>query len=371
MRRILFIDNQVPLFDQSAGARSTLLYLKLFKSMGHDVTFFAYDSNAEKSYTKKLLDLGVKIRLRSNNKILWRLRIFWDSLLNDVVFLNRPDITRNVIRYLAPRSLKRSIYQCHDLHCIRLQRENEITKDSSINSAIIRYREIEKYIYKRIHTALTFSSFEKEIIEKEFGHSRTHVVPLLFFDESPPAINDFANRKNLLFVGGFNHSPNIDAVLWLVNEIIPKVKIAIPNINLYVVGSNTPDSIKSLSSDSVKIFGRVDDQKIDEIYSSIRMVVVPLRYGAGVKGKVIEAIQKRIPLVSTTIGIEGIPELGSILKPSDTAADFASEIVRTYLSENFLRRMSIDFDCYAKKHFSLQGVRELMGRILEAAACRA
>ena len=103
---------------------------------------------------------------------------------------------------------------------------------------------------------------------------------------------DFKNRQDLLFIGGFNHPPNLDGLMWFVKEVYPIVTSNLEEVRLHVVGSNMPQHVKELASKNIVIEGYMDDVDLMTLYEKVRLSIVPLRYGAGVKGKVLEALKK-------------------------------------------------------------------------------
>ena len=121
--------------------------------------------------------------------------------------------------------------------------------------------------------------------------------------------DDFAEREGLLFVGGFAHPPNADAVLWFAREIFPLIRRELPDVKFYVAGSRVTDEIKALEEpgNGIIIKGFVSEEELAQLYGHCRVVVVPLRYGAGVKGKVVEAIYNGAPIVTTSTGQRGFP----------------------------------------------------------------
>ena len=140
----------------------------------------------------------------------------------------------------------------------------------------------------------------------------------------------FENRKDLLFVGGFNHPPNKDGVLWFVRDILPSLVEQVPDIKLHIVGSNTPNEIRKLAGEHVIVDGFVSDEELAGLYRSCRVVVAPLRYGAGVKGKIIEALYNRSAVVTTSIGAEGIPSENNPFAIADTPEDFSKAVLAAY-----------------------------------------
>jgi glycosyltransferase involved in cell wall biosynthesis len=137
--------------------------------------------------------------------------------------------------------------------------------------------------------------------------------PIFFFDDATLAAARKAllgistrNSLEILFVGGFNHTPNIDGICWFVDAVFPLLNSTVPGIHLHIVGSNAPPEVTKLSSRQISVHGRLSDAKLDELYTCVDASIVPLRYGGGVKGKVIEAMAKGVPVVTTDIGAQGI-----------------------------------------------------------------
>lgn len=168
-------------------------------------------------------------------------------------------------------------------------------------------------------------------------------------------------KKNLLFVGGFGHPPNIDAVLWFANEIFPHILISYPDIIWYIVGSKPPQEIMNLQSNNIVIKGFVSDEELHSLYQSCRLVVVPLRYGAGVKGKVIESIYEQCPLITTPVGAEGISTLEGVFVVAAADKSMADTIIRLYNDEDVLQNMMSKSPEYINTYFTKKQVIDVLG----------
>ena len=168
---------------------------------------------------------------------------------------------------------------------------------------------------------------------------------------------DFAKREGLLFVGGFAHPPNADAVLWFAKEIFPYIREQLPDIKFYVVGSKVTDEIKALEQpgNGIIIKGFVSEEELAGLYASCKVVVVPLRYGAGVKGKVVEAIYNGAPIITTSTGAEGIPQVEQVLEVEDDPKTFADKTVALYQDNDRCRQMCEGTQKYIREHFSMDG----------------
>ena len=131
----------------------------------------------------------------------------------------------------------------------------------------------------------------------------------------------------LLFVAGFNHPPNIDAAVWFVETVLPSLRDSIPGLRLHIAGSNPSQVVLDLASDDVTVHGYVSDEELISLYGRAACAVVPLRFGAGVKGKVLEAIRYGVPLVTTSIGAEGIPDALEVMRVADDPQGFAQAVL--------------------------------------------
>jgi glycosyltransferase involved in cell wall biosynthesis len=126
----------------------------------------------------------------------------------------------------------------------------------------------------------------------------------------------------------------------------------VPGIKLIVVGSNVPETVQRKATENVIIKGFVSDQELQQLYNTVKMVVIPLRFGAGLKGKTVEAMVNGLPFVSTSFGLEGLNGIDSWLKPYDSEQDFAAEIISMYNDHQALQVMSANMVDYSEKNFT-------------------
>jgi O-antigen biosynthesis protein len=226
-------------------------------------------------------------------------------------------------------------------------------------------KEMETGIFKKSDIILTPSVDEKEIIHSLSDTFNVETILPFFFKKPAVLIRNFEQRNNILFVGGFGHLPNVDAVEWFCKEVWPIVQSKIPGAKFIIAGSNPPDSIINLKSDSILVKGFVSEQELNELYNSVKIAVIPLRYGAGVKGKTVEAMYNGLPIVSTSFGIEGMPgEYTSFLKAYDNKLAFASEIISLYTDEKALQKASLLETDYINTYFTQQAAATQIKRLL-------
>ncbi len=171
---------------------------------------------------------------------------------------------------------------------------------------------------------------------------------------------------DLLFVGSYGHPPNRDAALWLASEIFPAVLRARPNARLILAGSAPTQSILSLAGPAISVPGRLTEQALSELYDSARVVLAPLRFGAGVKGKVLEALSLGVPLVTTSVGAQGIPDLGAIVPVVDDTEHLVAATVRLLIDDVAWLTQSRVQANYASEHFSQAAFETSLMRALSA-----
>jgi GT2 family glycosyltransferase len=308
-KTVLMIDHYVPQFDKDAGSRTVYAYLKAFVKLGYNVKFFGENFNRHEPYTSALQKLGIEVLYGpyyQRNYKEW-LKINGKNI--DIVFFNRPHITKEFIDDVIPLCPKaKFIYYGHDLHNVRIQREYELKGDKNLLKEAKQWKEIEYNIFKKVDLIYYPSIVEKEILDKDKAVKNKNVKVLqpYFFDEVKPFEYNFNERKDILFVGGFSHAPNLDGIMWFIDNAFNKILEKYPEIVLHIAGSYPPESLKAKENKNIVVEGFVSDEKLQSLYSSVRLVVVPLRYGAGIKGKVIEAMSKGTPVITTSCGAEGI-----------------------------------------------------------------
>lgn len=170
-----------------------------------------------------------------------------------------------------------------------------------------RLKKYEEHIVKCINPSfVTFvSTDDKEYYSKWMGFKdKLELIPVgADSRKKDDGINKNQDGKIILFVGKMSAEPNIDAVTWFSKEVFPNIKKEMLDVKFYIVGRDPSDAIKKLASDSITVTGGVES--VEEYYTHADLVVLPLRYGGGVKIKLLEAISYKKPIVSTSIGVEG------------------------------------------------------------------
>ncbi len=335
---IVVIDHYVPTFDKDAGSKTTFQYLKMFLKKGYVVKFIGDNYLHEEPYTSTLQQMGIEVLYGQEY-----LTGIWDWLVKNgkdihVAYLNRPHIATKYVDFIKEHTDIKMIYYGHDLHFMREFREYELTGDVKKRQESEYWKSIEFSLFHKVAV-----SYYPSYVEEEAIHAVDETIPVkaitaYVYEEFLQNLNkDFAKREGLLFVGGFAHPPNADAVLWFAKEVFPKIREQI-KVNFYIVGSKVTDEIKALEQpgNGIIVKGFVSEEELADLYRNCRIVVVPLRYGAGVKGKVVEAIYNGAPIVTTSVGSEGIPDVEKVLLVKDQPDEFAETVVELYKDEKRL-----------------------------------
>lgn len=363
-KTVLFIDHYVPHFDQDAGSRSTFSYIKVFQHMGYNVKFIGDNFYPHEPYTSALQQMGIEVLYGDWYYLNWQTWIEEHAKDIDVVFANRPHITMKYIDLLKEKTNAKIIYYGHDLHHIREMREYEITKNEELLDSAKYWKKIEYDIMEKADVIFYPSYVEiNEIVKNrpEFK-DKARAIPVYMYEEPHKADVKLSakEKKDLMFVGGFAHKPNADAVCWFVENVFPQVLEKYPDIKLNVIGSKPTQEVLDLASENIIVHGFVSDEELENFYHNTRMSVVPLRYGAGMKGKVVEAMYYQIPLITTSIGAEGMPEAESVMVICDEADEMAKNIIDLYENYDVLDEMSKKTVDYIEQYFSESAAEKIV-----------
>ncbi len=365
-KQILVIDHYVPNYDKDAGGRCTFMYMKAFLNMGMKVTFLGDNFAKPEPYTTILNQMGIEVLYGDYYCLHWQEWMKENLKHFDYVYLQRPHISMKYMDVVKEYSRAKILYFAHDLHYVRLYRDYQVTGNEQSLKESEYWKEIEMELFDKTDVGHVVGSYEQKIMQKEFPDKPIRNIPLYIYDEMPERIEkDFAKRHDILFVGGFSHLPNVDAVLWFAKEIFPKLLEKYPNLVWHVVGSRAPQEVLELASDriignNIILEGFVSDEDLGELYRKCRMVVVPLRYGAGVKGKIVEAAYYQIPVVTTSIGGEGIDETVGAFVMEDDADKLAERIGELYSDYERLREMSDAGLELTEKYFTAEAAERVL-----------
>lgn len=360
--RVLVVDRFVPQPDRDAGSRSTACVLRALRHMGFDVTFWPRDGLYDPDYVPLLHDDGIVV--------LWGDAVrggvgAWFARHGrafDHVLLNRPLIAREFIPAVRRHSSATVAFYGHDLHHARLAREAALTGSRALRWESAIMQRIERALWRAADVVYYPSSEETQVVLQDAPGVRAFTLPLYFFDEEPAECAQPGARAGIVFVAGFAHAPNADAAKWLVAQIMPRVWETCPGAHLWLVGSRPSEDVRALAERRVTVTGYVTDAQLLRFYGSARVAAVPLRVGAGMKGKVVEALYHAVPLVTTSVGAQGLEGLPAIVPVTDDAARFASAICALLRDDAHWAAVSRAERGYAQARYSREAMVEALRR---------
>ncbi|MHB1657183.1 MAG: glycosyltransferase [Burkholderiales bacterium] len=354
---ILLVDHYIPEPDRDAGSRATMMLIKMLINHGFVVKLWPDNLLYDDEYGKTVTQLGVEVIYGAeyiNGYDKW---IKENGTEIAAIILSRPHIAIKFIESSRRYSVARLLYYGHDIHYLRLGLEMAIKSDKKIEDDRDRCMNLEHKIWKSVDSIYYFSELEvshcKEWLVTNGGKATVHKVPLYCYTVPPQRPGENLNLRNdILFVAGFNHTPNIDGALWFVNEIMPIILKSHPYIKLFLAGSNPTDEIKALRNERIIVTGFLTDEKLDDLYRSSRVVVAPLRFGGGVKGKVVEAMWHGVPCITTSVGLQGLSDAQEFLLFADTPKEF-EQAINVLLNDNEVwLRISASSQDYVSKNFT-------------------
>jgi GT2 family glycosyltransferase/glycosyltransferase involved in cell wall biosynthesis len=336
-KNILIIDHHLPMPDRDSGSLRMFQILKILHRLGHRVTFLPDNLADMPPYTCELQKRGIQV---VHHPYVKRVRDYLISHgpMFDIVVLSRCDFARKHIgdvRLHAPQS--RIIFDTVDLHYLREQREAQLTQDPDVRRKAQERQLVEDYLIKEADETWVVSPIEQQMLQENWPHKSIQLVSNIV-DVTEP-VTPFALRRDWLFIGGFQHRPNIDAVLFFVEEIYPLVRDRLPDTKFYIIGDKAPPEIVALASDRIIVAGL--QRNVRSFFDSVRLSVAPLRFGAGIKGKINQSMAFGVPVVATSLAVEGmgLTDHEDILV-ADEPADFARALIELYESEEFWNRLS-------------------------------
>ena len=357
---VLIVDHYVPHFDKDAGSKTVYQYIKLFCQSGYNVKFIGDNFYRHEPYTTALEQLGVEVLVGNYYANHWKDWVKANAKYIDFAFLNRPHIAVNYIDVIRKNTNAKIVYYGHDLHFLREMREYELTGNEELKHSSENWKQKELNLMRAADMAYYPSEIEVEEVHKIDAEIAVRAIPAYIYEAVEDWSYDAEKRRDLMFIGGFGHRPNVDAVLWFYQNVWPIVKQENPDIKMHILGSNPPDEIKRLNQGDFIIEGFVTEEQLEQFYQTCRISIVPLRYGAGIKGKVVEAMHYQMPIITTSIGAEGIDTTGEVLCIADDAEIFAQKIIELYNDQSLLE----NYSKHALEHVNQHFTAEAAGKIL-------
>jgi glycosyltransferase involved in cell wall biosynthesis len=366
--KILIISSYIPMPDHTSGDLRFYTLLKLIAEL-HQVSLYPCHLQGQTKeigeastqyYIKKIEDINIS--LVSKNALTTLKNEQFNLVIFEFYYCVRSYI--DFVRLYQPQA--KILIDSVDIHYNRFASKAALTgKISDFEYAeIVKKKELAAY--QQADLIIVVTEDDKQVIKKDAPNTKTVLLPNIhripeFTIQQPP-------YNRLIFVGAFNHEPNVDAILYFCNEIFPLLLEMNSNFILEIIGSNPPDSIQTLQSDKVFVRGFVEN--IDEHYHNAHISIAPLRFGGGMKGKIGEALSFSLPVVTTKIGIEGFglsPDENIMV--AETAEDFANSIFQISEDGQLYKKLSINGYNFIKNNYSEEVTRiKLLALINQASS---
>lgn len=354
---ILFVSETIPFPDRNSGDQRLSHIMEAVRKNGFHITFaslterglsFRHSPNPRnfQRYETALQSLGVHKICYGQGALVLELTRFPNQYRYAFVsFPHVATIAIPALRTLSPKT--RVLYDMVDYHGMRFRREALLRQDDSLLAKAV---EIEKQENEHArHSDLTIAVSEDDRIEFQKQVPEANIEVLWDCFEIPVnGVPGPQGRNGILFVGGFIHKPNIDAVEWFAGEILPLIRKKVPDVLFYIAGSKMPKRIREMEAQpGVVVCGWVPD--LSDLFRTSRVFVAPLRYGAGVKGKIGQSLSFGLPVVTTSIGAEGmylVPGVNAAV--ADDPEAFSDSVVRLLEDDGLwsaLSREGMDHVC--------------------------
>ena len=336
MQKVLFIGVNWPEPNSTAAGKRIMQLIHVFLAQNYHVTFASTASESDLSFNLEELNVS-KAFIKLNDG---SFDVFIKDLQPKIVVFDRFVIEEQFgwrVAENVPNVLR--ILDSEDLHSLRtvrgelLKKETSFTTDLWLQSDIAK-REIASIF--RCDFSLIISSFEIALLKDSLSINDSQLLYLPFMVEKVlreeiATYPEFEQRADFMCIGNGKHAPNVDAVVWLKHTIWPLIRKQLPECNLHIYGSYLPQQVLQMNSPDEGFYVKGYAEDLKQTFSQARINLAPLRFGAGLKGKLIDAMHFGTPSMTTTIGAEGMhdnfPWNGAI---ADNAIEFANKAVMLY-----------------------------------------
>lgn len=361
-RRVLVLDHCTPTPNQDSGSVDAYNHMLLLREMGFQVTFIPEDNFLYlPDYTNTLQRVGIEMLYAPFvTSVAQHLKEYGHRY--DLVFISRPlTFKRNIDSVRKYCRHAKVLFHTVDLHYLRLTREAELMCSDGIRMKAKEMKALEFELIRHADVTTVVSSYELSIMQEALPDQKIRLLPYSRRAESSHI--SFQERRDIVFVGSYQHTPNVDAVIYFVREIMPRLRQSLPGLRFYVVGINPPIAVKALSCDDVIVTGLISD--LNSFLSKIRISVAPLRYGAGIKGKIGSAMAVGLPVVATPVATEGKSlTKGKNILIAEDAKTFADQVTTLYQDEKLWNLISKNSLLFAEQEWGAESACKVLANIL-------
>ncbi len=366
----LVIDNNLPEPDRDAGSRCMIGVIEALQARGRVVKFWPLNGLKTPGYTEALQARGVEVLYGpwSGSFAAW---IAENGGEIDEFLVSRPHVAAATLPHIHAHSRAPVIFYGHDLHHARLRREAELLGSAALRAEAASLLAEESAVWQAADLSLYLSEEEVAAVralapDVAVGSITPYALPPL-----PPEVPRPEGRNGLLFVAGFGHPPNEDAACWFVAEILPLLRATLPGLDLTLAGSKPTEKVRALAAPGIEVTGYIPEEELTRLYGRARVIICPLRFGAGVKLKVVEALHAGVPLVTTPVGAQGLEGVEAACAVAQEPRDFAGHVLRLIMDDAAWSAQAARQRSYAGDRFSAAAIEERLEAGFAEAAARA
>jgi GT2 family glycosyltransferase/SAM-dependent methyltransferase len=369
-RCVLVVDHHVPQPDRDAGSRTMFQIVEWLVHAGFNVKFWPKNLWRDPEYTPRLQSLGVEVIYGQEFAKHFPDWITEYGRYIDYALLSRPEVAIDFIEPLRTNSRARLIYYGHDVHHLRMQRQAAIGHaNRNPGPGAAEVERTEARIWSLVDVVYYPSDEETLLVKARSPGCRARTLPVFGFETFAEVDEpELERRRDLLFVAGFGHSPNEDAAVWFVRRVLPRIRAAVSEVRLWLVGSNPTRAVQALSqAPGVLVTGFVSEDRLAAHYAQARVVVAPMRFGAGIKGKVVEAMRHGVPVVTTPAGSQGMSAAECGIPVAADPEPFAAAVIRLLSDDQAWRMQRRTQLEYAKLRFSADALGRFLAQDMDPA----
>lgn len=360
-KTVIIVSGSIPTFDKDSGSNRIKEIIEAYLELNYNCIIIIRQFEKDPKYYNYFINKGTIIFCdeKNNTKLI--------TFLNSI-----PKI--DYIWYYGPLSLKKyqksifkikhhykSIYDMVDIHFLRYKRAIELNpKRISLRKRYRKYFKIETVLAKKVDVIISISEQEKEVMSTYVDKNKIITISNIHYIKVElQKTSSYEDRENILFIGSA-HTPNIDALYFLKDKIMPSVWKKLPELKVDIIG-NLDKEISDIKHPNIIFHGYVPE--IESFFNSAKFMIAPLRYGAGVKGKIGQSFEYHLPLITTNIGAEGM-----FLKHNENALiannaeDFANEIINLYKNKDLWLKLQKKSE-ESLKPFSREILKETLIKI--------
>lgn len=359
--RVLVVDGTMPDPARDSGSLRLCNVLRLLDAHRWSTCFFPDDRRAGSTDTLALGRLGCEVLAAPDAGELPQWLAQHGRELHAVMLCRHTVAGQyaGLIRRHAPQA--RLIFDTVDLHFIRERRAAELAG----NPALLRQAEAsqrsELALIEQSDVTVVVSALEQALLARMLPDARVELLSNIH--EVHGSTRPHAERKDLVFIGGWHHPPNADAIRWIAGAILPRLREALPQIRIHILGDMPEDARTALTQPGMEIHGRV--AQLEPWLDGCLASLAPLRFGAGVKGKINMAMSHGLPVIATTIAVEGMQLTdGSDVLVADDPHAYAEAVMRLVRDASLWQRLSEQGMENVSRHFSAGAAAATLERML-------